>query len=337
MKAAIIRGKRDIRVETVPDAQVEPGGILVKVKFCGICGSDLHPYKLGERLGVVSGHEFSGDVVEIGAGVEDINIGDRVSAVGYRPCGECYWCKQGAPQRCSNMLLFGEHFAGAMADYVLIPNAQLNRNVFRLPENMSYEEASTIEPTAVSSFAVRRAKVQPENTVAVLGAGIIGLGVIQILKANGVSKIIVSARRASRLKAVKDSGAADLIIDAATEDPVQAIKDATDGLGVDVVFDCAGSPTTFQQSLEVVRGGGKFIMVALYEQPITLDSYKVISKNVTVLGILGGHFPTALEYLASGKVNTKRLITHQFPLDQVQEAFETQIESKDAIKILIKI
>ena len=336
MRGAIIRGKCDIRVETVPDAQIEPGGIIVKVKTCGICGSDLHPYRLGERLGIISGHEFSGDVVEVGEGIDDIKVGDRVSAVSYRPCGACYWCKQGLPQRCSNLSMAGEHFAGAMADYILVPNAHLNLNVFKLPDNLSYEEAATIEPTAVSSFAVRRAKVQPENTVAVIGAGIIGLGIIQILKANGVSKVIASARRESRLKAAAISGA-DLVIDAATADPVQATIDATDGLGVNVVFDCAGSPSTFQQSLEMVRGGGKFIMVALYEQPITWNTYIAISKNITLLGILGGHFPSALEYLASGKVNTKPLITHQFPLDQVQEAFEKQVNSPDAIKILINM
>jgi len=334
MRGAILRGKREVRVEEIPYPQIESGGIIVKVKVCGICGSDLHPYRLGERQGIVCGHEFSGDVAEVGAGVEGIKAGDRVAAIGFRSCGECYWCRQGMMHRCSKMTLLGEHFHGAMADYVLVPNAQLNRNVYKLPDSLSYEAAATIEPLAVGAFSVRRAKVQPENTVAVLGAGIIGLGIIQILKANGVAKIIASGRRASRLKAAKESGA-DLVIDAAVEDPVKAVMEATGGLGVDVVFDCAGSPDTFQQSLEMVHGGGKFIMVALYEQPITWDTYIAINKNITIIGILGGHFPTSLELLSSGKADTGPLISHQFPLDQAKEAFETQISSPDAVKVLI--
>ena len=334
MKAAVWRGVRDVRVENVPDAKVEPGGVLVKVNHCGICGTDLHHYNLGTCQGIIFGHEFSGEVVGVGTGVEGINIGDHVTDIGFRSCGKCNWCKQGAPQRCSNLLIFGENVTGAMAEYISLHDAKLNQNVFKLPANMSYEESATIEPLAVSSFAIRRAKVQPENTVAVIGAGIIGLGIILILKANGVSKIIASARRASRLNAARESGA-DLVIDAAAEDTVQIIKDATDGQGVDVVFDCAGNQATFQQGLEVVRRGGKFNMVALYEQPFDIDTGKIISKNIALLGIMGGHFPSAIEYMASGKVNTRSLITHHFPLDQVKEAFETQIREQDAIKVLI--
>ena len=335
MRGAILRGKREVKVEQLPDAEVESGGIVVKVKACGICGSDLHPYKLGKRQGIVCGHEFSGDVVEVGEGVEDISVGDRVAAVGYRACGECYWCREGYPHRCSNLSLLGEHFHGAMADSVLVPNAQANRNVFKLPDNLSYEEAATIEPIAVGAFAVRRAKVQPENTAAVLGVGIIGLGVIQILKAFGVSKVFASGRRESRLKAARESGA-EMVIDAARDDAVQAIKGATNSIGVDVVFDCAGTPATFQQSLELARGGGKVVLVALYEQPITWDPYTAINKNLTIVGILGGHFPTSLELLASGKVKAKPLITHEFPLDKVKEAFEAQVTDPDVIKVLIK-
>lgn len=334
MKAAIWRRVNDVAVENVPDARAEIGGILVRVKHCGICGSDLHHYRLGTCQGTIIGHEFSGEVVEVGDGVEGIACGDRVTDVGFRPCGKCYWCRQGAPQRCASLLTFGENFPGAMAEYVSLPDVKLNQNVFKLPAHISYAEGATIEPLAISSFAVRRSRVQPEHTVAVIGAGMIGLGIIRILKANGVGRIIASARRASRQKAAGESGA-HLVIDAAREDAVQIISDATGGEGVDAVFDCGGNQTTFRQALAVTRRGGKVNMVALHEQPFTVDPCQIISKNLTLLGIMGSHFPSAIEYISSGKVTTDPLITHRFPLDRAKEAFETQLRDSNAIKVLV--
>ncbi len=336
MKAAVLRGKRNIRVENVPDVRVEPGSIVVKVKACGICGTDLHTYRTGGHDGLILGHELSGDVAKVGAGVIGIKEGDRVVGVGFRSCGQCYWCKQGVSYRCSSMKLLGEHLPGAMAEYVLLPSAQFNRTIFPLPASLSYEEGATVEPISVGSFSVRRAKVNPEDTVVVIGAGIIGLGIIQVLKATGVKRVISSARRDSRLKAAKDSGA-DIVINAAKEDAVAAITKATDGLGADVVFECAGQQVTFDQSLQIARGGGKVILVGLYEKPVSWNPIVATNKNITMVGILGGHFPSSLEYLAAGKVKTKPLITHTFPLDEVAEAFATQADAPDAIKVMVKM
>jgi len=334
MKGAVLRGVRDVRVEEIPEPVIEPGSIIVDVKACGICGSDLHPYKLGHRQGIVCGHEFSGQVRVVGQGVEGVKEGDRVVAVGYRPCGQCYWCKQGLVQRCTSLQLLGEQFHGAMAPRVLVPNAVLNRNVFRLPDNLSYEQGALVEPISVAAFSVRRAKVAPQNAAAVIGLGIIGLGVVQVLKAFGVSKVIASGRRESRLRAAGESGA-DLVIDAASADAVQAVKDATGGFGVETVFECAGSPETFHQAADMARGGGKVILVGVYEQPVTWDPNLAIIRNLTFVGILGGHFPTSIDLLASGKINTKPLITHAFPVEKAKEAFETQMTDPTAVKVLI--
>lgn len=263
-----------------------------------------------------------------------IEIGDRVTAVGFRSCGECLWCKQGKPHRCSNMALVGYQLPGAMAEYVSIPFAAVGQTVFPLPEELSYEDAATVEPLSISLYSVRRAHPKETDTTVVLGAGVIGLNAIQVLKTMGVSTVMVSARRPSRLAAAKACGA-DLVIDAAEEDPLPAILKATSGMGVDIVVECAGSPATFDQSIEMAHGGAKIMLVAIYEQPLTWDPMPAISKNITLIGCLGGNFPGAIDLLRSGKVNTRPFVTHRFPLDRVDEAFKTAITDPGAIKVMI--
>ena len=335
MKAAVLHGAFDIRIEDIPQPQVERDGILVKVKACGICGSDLHRYKAGDQGRMIFGHEFSGDVIEVGSAVAEIEMGDRVTGFGYRPCQQCYWCKLGQPQRCSAMAFVGYELPGALAEYVSIPRAQLGRTIFRLPDALSYEVGATVEPLSVAAFAVRRAQPQAENTVVVLGAGMIGLCVAQVLKAMGVSKVLVSGRRAKRLEAAKQSGA-DLVIDAATKDPVREVREATSGVGADIVVECSGAPAAFHRAFDMVRGGGKIILVGVFEQKVDWDPNVALNKNVTIIGCLGGHFPRSIEFLQSGKVKTRSLITHELPLSQTKEAFEIQLKAQDAIKVLLK-
>jgi len=335
MKAAVLHGALDIRVEDLPIPMIEPDSILIKVKACGICGTDLHLYKLGASKGLILGHEFSGDVVEVGADVAEIKEGERLTGTGYRSCGQCYWCKQGQFHRCIGLAVLGSHFAGAFAEYVLVPSAQLGRTVFRLPEAFTYKEGATVEPLAVAANTVRRAQPLPEGTVVVIGAGMIGLCVIQILKAMGVSTVILSGRRTKRLEAARESGA-DIVINAAEEDPMLAVKEATSGLWADIVVECAGTPATFRQAIDMVRGGGKVMLVGEYEQPVTWNPSVAIDKNLTLIGCVAGSFSRAIELLEAGKVNTETLITHEFPLEKVREAFETELKAQDAIKVLVK-
>jgi len=335
MKAAVLCGPREIRTKTVPDPVVEPDGVIIKVKACGICGSDLHVYKREGQEGTIFGHEFSGDVADVGAQVSDIAVGDRVTAVGFRACGRCFWCRQGKPHRCSDMALLGYQLPGAMAEYVFIPNAKLGRNVFRLPDELTYEDGASVEPLSISFFSVKRAQPRDKDAVAVIGLGVIGLNVIQILKALGVSRILASGRRASRLNAAKACGA-DLVVDSSKEDALKAVMEATSGLGADIIVECAGNQDTFNQSVAMAVGGGKIMLVGVYEQPLAWDPMAVISKNLTLVGCLGGNFPGSIELLQSGKVNTKRFITHTFPLDRADEAFRVQLGDSGAIKVMIK-
>ena len=334
MKAAVLHGACDIRTESVADPVLEAHGIIIKVEACGICGSDLHVYKQHGKEGTIFGHEFSGIVAEVGANVTGIKPGERVTAVGFRPCGKCFWCKQGKSHRCSDMALLGYQFPGAMAEYVAIPFASPGRNVFRLPEELNFEDGASVEPLSISFFSIKRAQPGEKDTAAVLGAGVIGLNAVQILKTMGVQRVLATGRRPSRLEAAKACGA-DLVVDAAEEDVLRAIMEATSGMGVDIVVECAGTQETFVQSVEMTRGGGKVMLVGVYEQPLAWDPLKAMAKNLTIIGCLGGNFPASIELLRNGKVSTRPFITHRFPLDRAAEAFQVQLRSSEAIKVMI--
>jgi 2-desacetyl-2-hydroxyethyl bacteriochlorophyllide A dehydrogenase len=335
MKAAILRGPREIRTETVPDPVLDPDGIIIKVKVCGICGSDLHVYKREGRVGTIFGHEFSGDVVEVGSRVTGIAVGERVTAVGFRACGKCLWCRKGKPYRCSDMALLGYELPGAMAEYVFIPEAKPGFNVFKLPDELSYEDGASVEPLSISFFSVKRAQVIEKDTVAVIGMGVIGLNVVQILKSAGVAKILASGRRPSRLEAAKACGA-DLVVDSTKTDTLKAVMEATSGLGANIIIECAGTQETFDQAVGMAVGGGKVMLVGVYEQPLSWNPMPVISKNLSLVGCLGGNFPGAIELLKGGRVNTRRFITHTFPLDRADEAFRAQLKDPNAIKVMLR-
>lgn len=334
MKAAVLRGPETIRTETVDDPSVPDDGVVIRVRACGICGSDIHVYKAGEPVGTVFGHEFSGDVVEVGKNVKGVEVGERVTAVGFRPCGKCFWCVRGKSHRCSDMALTGYQLPGAMAEYVAVPIAIPDRTVFKLPDEMTYEDGATVEPLSISLFSVKRGQPKESDTVAVLGLGVIGLNAILVLKALGVSRILASGRRPSRLAAAGLCGA-HLVIDAAKEDALAAIMDATGGMGVDCVVECAGSPVTFEQAVEMAKGGGSILLVGIFEEPLLWDPRKVIAKNLNLIGCLGGNFPGAIELIRSGKAVTRHFVTHRFSLDEAGEAFRVQHKDKDAIKVMI--
>ena len=233
------------------------------------------------------------------------------------------------------MALLGYQLPGAMAEYVHIPFAAPGRTVFPIPDEMSYEDAASVEPFSISYFSVNRGQPKPDEVVAVIGLGVIGLYAVQILKAMGVKKVIAAGRRPSRLEAARLSGA-DVIIDAAAQNTVEAVMEATDLMGVNTVVECAGNQTAFDQAVEIARGGGKILLVGVYEDPLTWQPLPVIGKNLTLIGCLGGNFRAVIELFKEGKVNTKGMITHRFSLDEAATAFRTQLEDPAAVKVMIK-
>ena len=193
-----------------------------------------------------------------------------------------------------------------------------------------------MEPLSIASLSVKKANVNPQDIVAVIGGGMIGLCIIKILKATGVGMVIAIERRSARLKAAKECGA-DLVIDANKDNPLTVIRKATSGLGVNTVFECARTRTSFSQALDMVRHEGAVIQVALYDLPFTWDSLMPTHKSTTVMDIQRDCFADALELISSGTIKTEHLISHKFYLKDVEEAFEAQDTAQDAIKVMLKI
>lgn len=333
MKAAVFYGARDIRVEEVEKPNLEDGDVLLRVKACGICGSDLHPYKLGDFPtvaapagdGRIMGHEFSGEITEIAGEVEGLKVGDHVVTVG----------------------------AGGNAEYIRIP-AMMRQAIISLPSEVSFEEAATNEPLATSLHAVKLAEPTDDETIVVMGAGIIGLGIIQVLKTRSPAKIVAVDLSEKRLAMAQEMGA-NVLINATREDPYQKMLEITGSRnilymdealgGVDTVFDCAGATTNLTgappmwQGLLMLRENGKLVLVAIYEKPVEINYNIVVRKGIKVFGSWGWQFEEfiqSLELMRSGKVDRRPLITHEFPLDKAKEAYETQLKADEAIKVLIK-
>lgn len=383
MKAAVFYGARDFRVEDIDVPKMEPTDVLIRVKACGICGSDVHSFKRGifARPGFVMGHEFSGEVAEVGKKVKGVKTGDRVVAKivptneATQGCGKCFWCVRGQPQWCPSIavkacgrcdycksgrfwlcdsmqrrMLIGYGRNGAYAEYVLIPDAVPDNNIFKIPDSLSWDEAALIEPLWGAYHWVMMADPQPHETAVVTGLGTIGLSVMLVLK-QFVSKVIVSEVSQKRLRLAKELGA-DVVIDAAKEDPLQKVIELTgtgrsfSGKGggcADIVMECSGVPAVLQQAIEMTRTGGRIVLVALYEEDVPLNINHIIHKQLSLISSyrkaekpVGQEVKAAIELLASGKVNAKPLISHQFPLDEIMEAFETQTNPEQAIKVIIK-
>ncbi|MHA2035765.1 MAG: zinc-dependent alcohol dehydrogenase [Promethearchaeota archaeon] len=338
MKAAVYHGPRDIRTEEVEDPNILDDQILINVKACGICGSDLHLYKwdlYAEGLirplekGGIPGHEFSGVVEKVGSKVSGINEGDRVVAITY----------------------------GGMAEYVPV-TVNPGFNVFQLPSEVTFEEAATLEPLSNSYHAMMKGNpAKGENTV-IFGAGTIGLGIIQCLKAFDVdtNKNIVIDFSDYRLNIAKQLGA-DGVINIGKQDPYEEIVRFVGSSpllrnpevtipNVDIIYDCVGYMKEFedsialQQAFNLIRPStGRIVVHGLFEDKVSLDLLLMVWKQIAILGSFAftpEEVEKCLELLRTKKIDQSKIITHKFPLDKAKEAFETQCNIEESIKVLIK-
>ncbi|NJE85866.1 2,3-butanediol dehydrogenase [Thermococcus sp. CX2] len=343
-------GRGDLRLEEVEEPKIKPGFLKIRVRTCGICGTDLNEYLsgpifvpkdkphplTGRTAPVILGHEFSGEVVEVGAGVKGFKEGDRVAVFPVIHCGECYFCRRGMENLCVNFGVTGLSEDGGFAEYALVrPN-----QAYKLPESVSFEEGALVEPLSVGVRAVKKAEIMPGDSVVIVGAGPIGLCVLLVAKASGAGKIIVVEPSKVRREKAKELGA-DIVIDPTgktTEDVVGEIVSETD-IGVDVSFECVGINETFRTAVECLRKGGKAVMLGVFKCLTPFDAKGLVVGEKVITGSVShsaDDFLRGISLISSNRVDVRPLITSRVRLgDIIEKGFEELVKNKEKhVKIL---
>lgn len=340
MKALVYCGPRDIRYMDVETPEPKAGEVLVKVKAVSICGSDMSGYKGGSAMRVaplIMGHEFSGEIAKLGEGVEGLKAGDRVGVVTNLYCGYCADCKAGLSNVCDNRKIIGTtmmagSYNGAMADYVVAPAAK----IMLLPDNVSFNQCALAEPLSISLRATKHAGDLKGKTVAVFGAGPIGLLTIQCVKYFGAGRIIAIDLVDDRLEMAKKCGATDIIN--SNDDILGITRKMTDGVGVDVVFDAAGVPATVNGGVEIVRNGGKIVWIGLAAPKLEFDYKHAVCKEITFQCsyMYTTEMEEGLEMIKTGKMNVEQIITGVYTMSEGPRIFEELATGKTKdIKVIL--
>jgi len=347
MRGAVWYGRRDIRIMDVPEPPSPgPGEVKIKVAWVGVCGTDLHEYAAGpifmplephpltgKSAPLVTGHEFSGVIAEVGPGVDNFKPGDRVTADSATWCGECWPCRHEEFSLCDKAAFLGLGRDGVFAEYVTIPVG----GVFHLPPEVSLQIGSFCEPTAVAVHALRRGRMIPGETVLIIGPGNQGLLTWQILNHSGAFKVFMAARKGMRADLARKLGAE--VLDPTEVDVVAEVKERTGGLGVDLTIETAGVPETVSMALQATRKLGRVVEVGIFEKPVTFDLNDLVFCERELIGIFnnGGEFPQAIQFLADGRVDPTPMISNRISLeDVVEKGFEECINNKRGnIKVIV--
>ena len=326
MKALLLSKYRQLEIAEVPTPSAGAGEVLIRVGACGICGSDVHGYdgSSGRRIPpIVMGHEAAGRIATVGAGVTGLAQGDRVTFDSTIYCGACGYCKRGEVNLCDHRQVLGVSCgdyrrAGAFAEFVTVPA----RVVYKLPESISFAEAAMLEAVAVAIHAVSLVEISAESTALVVGAGTIGVLILQALRAAGCKRVFVSDVDATRLKLAKELGAADVLL--ADTEVVARILQRTGGAGVDVALEAVGRNETVSAAIASVRKGGTVVLVGNISPDVTLPLQKVVTRQIRLQGSCAsaGEYPQAIALMARGAIRVKPLITAVAPLAEGPQWFE---------------
>ncbi len=352
MKAVVVHGPHDYRLEQVPVPKAHAGELVLKVEACGICAGDVKTWQGAARFWggngqpkyvkepVIPGHEFLGRVAAVGEGVNDFAIGDRLIAEQIVPCGHCRFCFRGQYWMCERHDVYGfqDNVNGGMAEYMRIP-AESMPYVHRVPDALPLETAVLIEPFSCSMHTVIRADVQIGDVVVLSGCGPLGLGMIGPLLQRGPSALIALDLKESRLELAQKFGATH-VYNPRDVDVVSTVKEMTEGYGADIYIEATGAPASVIQGLDVLRRLGRFVEMSVFGEPTTVD-WSIIS-DTKELDVLGVHlspycYPLVINGLTNGTIPSQGVVTHQFPLDDFLEGFETMATARDnAIKVILR-
>ncbi len=335
MKAAVFDGRSGVQIVDRPIPELGAGEALIKVKYVGICGSDLTIY-LGKnpraKIPVIPGHEIVGEIVDL-KGDSALAVGDRVAVVPTLTCGSCELCKTGRRHLCKTIHFIGIQREGGFAEYVNVPLG----NLFRLPDDLSFEKAALVEPVAVAVHAIRLARIQAGDFAAVIGAGPIGLLVALLARHSGC-EVLVSEISASRAGIAAELGF--VTVHAAGADPVSRVRELTRDRGADLIFECVGHPSTIDPMIEMGSAEAQFVVVGAFKEPAPLDLFRMSRKEQRVVAswtYTMDDFRRAIKFLAESAIPFERVISHFVPLDQAQAAMEMIRKADKAMKVIVKL
>lgn len=340
MKAILFYAPGDIRFEEIDRPRAVPGEVVVDVKTALTCGTDLKTYKRGhpvmiQKAPTVFGHELAGVISEVGEGVKEFSVGQRVVAANSAPCNHCFYCRRGHHNLCENI----EFLNGAYAEYVAIPARIVEQNLLPIPNRVTFRQAALVEPLACTINGIERSKIRLGDIVCIIGQGPIGLMLTRLAKLKG-AKVIVVDRVPFRLEKARQSGADELVDASAVSDPVETVRGLTPlGLGADVVIEAVGLPETWEQAIAMTRRGG---LANLFGGPragtaITVGTHRIHYDEVDIVGVFH-HTPryirAAMSLIANRQIDADALITHEMPLERLEEALQ-MVANGDALKIAI--
>ena len=337
MKAAMLYGPRDIRIEDIDMPDPSTGDVLVKIEAVGICPSDLRPYtgsrKPKEGYPAMMGHEWVGEVVEVPPDCEKFKIGDRVAAMWASFCGDCYYCRKGELNHCIKR--WG-HTNGGFREYGRAPASSLRK----LADSTPYEEAALAEPLACCLNGHRKLKIKVGDSVAIVGEGPIGLTHLQLIRLSGATKIIVIGLIPKRLKIAKKLGA-DYTINAAEQDAVEEVKRLTDGRGADAVQIAVGGVKAIESGIQMANIGGTVNIFAGTHPPtkISVDPNLIHYKELVVTGswdYTPHIFTNSVELINTKRIDIKSLISHVLPLKEITKGFEI-VAKREGLKVVIRV
>lgn len=338
MKCVKIKGEKRLEIATIKKPVSKNGSVIIRVKACGICGSDLHYFEAGEPLELIMGHEFAGEVVDPGDR-SDLKVGDRVTGLPISPCLECEACKTGNVQYCSktwqDAVGLSLTNSGGLAEYLSCRSDMVKK----IPDKVTFQDATLVEPSAVSLHAINLANIKVGDKVLIIGGGIIGLMAAEFAKLNGASYIALMETNMKRARKALKYGAINEIFNASDTNVISKALKKTNG-GYDKVIECCGNQYAVSEAIMSVKPGGTIVLVGVSMTPINVPMVASVMREVTMKGAIAyteAEFETCIELIEKKIINVHKYIDKRVNLEKVQEAYLDLISGKtDNIKIIVK-